>query len=61
MKCPICGQTKTVQIQKEYGEPLVTMDAPSYQISYKGQREYVPPRCGDCVDRVLERQAKGRI
>jgi len=39
--------------QLDYGGQLVAMAEPMYQYSYRGKREYVPPRCSDCIDKAL--------
>ncbi|MBA7661782.1 hypothetical protein ES703_69802 [subsurface metagenome] len=57
-RCPVCKETEKMQVQVVYGGPAVEMDAPLYQISYKGSPEYVPPRCSHCISRVQERRAK---
>ena len=58
MKCPICGQKEYMITQLQYGVP-VTVEAPLIQFSYKGSKDYVPPRCGKCFDRMMERRDRG--
>jgi len=60
-RCPVCKETEMMQVQLVYGGPAVEQAAPLYQISYKGSREYVTPRCSHCISRVLDKRAeKGR-
>lgn len=65
MKCPICQQDKQIidfdhrrPLAEQYGRLLGFQDAPLYQISYPGQKEYVSPRCSDCIDKVLQKKKK---
>lgn len=55
-RCPVCREKETMQVQLEYGGKLIEMDAPLYQISYKGSPEYVTPRCSRCISLVLDRR-----
>ncbi len=59
IKCPVCKEP-TGQYTEEtiFGE-LVKVDYPLYQFSYKGQHDYLPPRCLQCYERVeARREAK---
>lgn len=58
MKCPVCGQRKKILSQEQYGAAPVEVDEPLYQISYPGQKEYLSPRCSDCLEKVLEKRSK---
>jgi len=41
-KCPVCKNE----------------DNELYQVSYPGQKEYVPPRCEACYQKMIERRKK---
>jgi len=56
VECPVCQQKRHITQQREYGGDLIVVDAPLYQISYPGQKEYVPPRCSECLDKLLARR-----
>jgi hypothetical protein len=32
-----------------------------YQISYPGSKEYVPPRCNDCYEKMMLRRMERRM
>jgi hypothetical protein len=57
MKCPICKEPTG-----KYPEPevlpgtILERDYPLYQFSYPGQKDYLPPRCLKCYERVEERR-----
>lgn len=36
----------------------VPMEYPLYQRSYKGEPEYISPRCGSCFDKALKKEAR---
>lgn len=57
MKCPVCLQKRYITRQPQQGGDLIVVDAPLYQISYPGQKEYVSPRCSECLDKLMERRA----
>lgn len=59
--CPVCHLEHTIMVQREANAPLVEVPAPLYQISYPGKPEYLPPRCSDCFDKIMERRAKKRL
>lgn len=58
MTCPICGKVKTMLVQREYGEKAVEVPAPLYQFSYPSGRNYLPPRCLDCFEKVMARRRR---
>lgn len=60
MKCPICNQP-TGEYAEECVEPGTYQDQPYplYQISYKGQPEYLPPRCLTCFNVVSSLEGGG--
>ncbi len=51
MKCPVCNQQLEPDENFENKVPL-------YQISYPGRKEYVSPRCSDCLDKLMARREK---
>ena len=58
MKCPVCRENRTILQQVKYGEPHTLVSAPLYQISYPGSKNYVDPRCSECIDKLEARRAK---
>jgi hypothetical protein len=56
--CPVCrNPTGTFQepLQTHPGIQIVK-DVPLYGYSYKGSKDYLPPRCLKCYDKVMERR-----
>lgn len=63
MKCPVCQKIITMiwfdqrkTLSEQYGKLLGPVDGMLYQISYPGQKEYLSPRCSECLDKVLRRR-----
>jgi hypothetical protein len=53
--CPVCGQPTGV-----YTDGVSSIDMPLIQFSYRGSKEYVPPRCERCYDKMETRRAARR-
>ena len=58
MLCPKCKVRHTMLFQQRYGKPAVRVDAPLYQCSYKGEPEYISPRCLKCYEKAEKRPLK---
>lgn len=56
MICPVCRKEPTMLYTPEYGKAVVVVPAYLYQISYPGQKGYTPPRCGECLDRMIDKR-----
>lgn len=58
--CPVCRQDKPMMMHSDYNDPgkLVAHPQPLYQVSYPGRKEYVPPRCEDCFNKMMARRNK---
>lgn len=55
--CPVCK--RPIKIIPDGITPdgrQQTKEEPLYQISYRGTKEYVSPRCSTCFDRMMERR-----
>ena len=53
--CPVCGEVHIILSNEEEG--LKNIFAPMLQVSYPGQKEYVSPRCDDCMNKLLAKRA----
>jgi len=60
LMCPICKTGRSIPYDESNritGEIYtVWLPEPMYQFSYKGTREYIPPRCSDCWIRLEEKR-----
>lgn len=53
-RCPSCNTEFMITAVTNNGRK-VTVDAPLYQRSYKGEPEYISPRCYRCYDKMERR------
>lgn len=58
MKCPVCKRPTGTYTELTPEGQTRTQDYPFYQISYPGQKEYVSPRCSECLDKLMARREK---
>ncbi len=62
MKATICPKCKTGTGFYEWenvdpDKPNVTIAFPLYQRSYKGELDYITPRCSRCFDREVQKRS----
>ena len=59
IKCPICKQPTGTYSEETTPGVFEEQDLLLYQVSYKGQPDYLPPRCLKCYEK-LEAKRKGK-